>query len=685
MAIGTLTMILANVGLSIFNNWAGSRQNKQIADKREEFERAARDGQRDRMLRLMREGQDLTLQMEEEKHQERLKELNDQFDNLIKEMTYSAVIDYWPLKTLPIVMKNQALGNLLSKQEEKVALHCILTPSNCYDFNQYVLPKVESALEEYCNLHWSNLSGNPILFYSGAWNGNNAPTGTQVASLQTALSNLPSLLITPYFRPTDGKLVFQVYTWGVGSKHQDQFAIPVIEPTEFQRDYTNTLNWPAEEHLIEDAVEDLVPYLQCMIGYIADTYFWSAFGSVPQLPRMLTDGTINTDGMKYLVDDAREYYDTLILREQTRYKELPFDEGHLLDLITGAESLWNESKTTKAKEECLLININKLTLHDYQNIEELVTQKIINTYNMNIIRKIIELFRSFGFMKEADEIENFSNHYTQENTFEANSSNDEILTNNQESSDDSKYLEFDEKIEDILKSTDIESLKKLGDNGFALYRLGEIFEFSFKTDPDSEKSNLFYQKSVNQGCILAKFKQSYDKKDFTSITKEDVTTIFSMDNEQACIFKSMCFYHGIHKEKSLEKAMDEVEKIEDSKHPLVPYWAAQIVKNEYGAEQKELVIELLEKSANLNYVQAQVDLMFLYEDGKYVKERPDLAFEYAQKASLQGDDEALFRLGLYYLKGYYTRQNKNKAKDLIEMAANRGNEDAIDIIKKINS
>ena len=68
-------MILANVGLSIFNNWAGSRQNKQIADKREEFERAARDGQRDRMLRLMREGQELTLQMEEEKHQERLQEL----------------------------------------------------------------------------------------------------------------------------------------------------------------------------------------------------------------------------------------------------------------------------------------------------------------------------------------------------------------------------------------------------------------------------------------------------------------------------------------------------------------------------------------------------------------------------------------------------------------------------------
>ena len=105
-------MILANVGLSIFNNWAGSRQNKQIAEKREEFERAAREGQRDRMLQLMREGQQLTLELEEQKHKERLSELNDQFDNLIKELAYSAAIEHWPLKTLPIVMKNQALGYL---------------------------------------------------------------------------------------------------------------------------------------------------------------------------------------------------------------------------------------------------------------------------------------------------------------------------------------------------------------------------------------------------------------------------------------------------------------------------------------------------------------------------------------------------------------------------------------------
>lgn len=478
MAIGTLTMILANVGLSIFNNWAGSRQNKQIADKREEFERAARDGQRERMLRLMREGQELTLQMEEEKHQERLQELNDQFDNLIKEMTYSAVIDHWPLKTLPIVMKNQALGNLLAKQEERVALHCILTPSNCYDFNQYVLPKVESALEEYCNLYWSNLSGNPILFYSGAWNGNDAPTGTQVASLQTALSNLPSLLITPYFRPTDGKLVFQVYTWGVGSNHQDQFTIPVIEPTEFQRDYTNALNWPAEDHLIEDAVEDLVPYLQCMIGYIADTYFWSAFGSVSQLPRMLTDGTINTDGMKYLVDDCYKYFNNLLEVSEGIQQDNIFSENTLVALFDGLSSLLNEEEQRRG--------LRKLFV-DYCSTNKKITetdpQVLINEvpWNLNDLRFISQVTVFAG------------SHNLLE--YQGLTPVVEMLSS----------IDYDYSILDDKDYNRLEALANAG-NAVALYRLGEIYEYGMRVSIDDDKAQTYYQQSADKCFLFAEIK-----------------------------------------------------------------------------------------------------------------------------------------------------------------------------------
>ena len=117
-------MVLANVGLQIYNNWCNSRQNEQIRQKREEFEQAALERNTQRMWQIMREGQALTLELEEQKHQQRLKDLQGEVDNRLHSMAYSAAINNWPLNVLPIVMKNQALGNLLARQEETIALHC---------------------------------------------------------------------------------------------------------------------------------------------------------------------------------------------------------------------------------------------------------------------------------------------------------------------------------------------------------------------------------------------------------------------------------------------------------------------------------------------------------------------------------------------------------------------------------
>ena len=313
MPIGAITMILANVGLQIYNNWCSSRQNTRLQLKREEFERAARERNTQRMWQIMREGQELTKVLEEERHRQRIDELKNDIGSLLQKLAYTATINNWPLNVLPIVMKNQALGNILANQEESIALHCIFTPSNSNDFNKFVFPRIEEALESYCNQHWSVMSDHPVLFYSGAWKSQQSPTEVQIDSMRTALSNLPTLLITPFFRPNDGKLVFHVRIWGVGASSSDEFSIPEIEPTKFQRNYQADDDYVNDAQLIDELVEDIVPYLQCLIGYMADTYFWSSLSLVPCLPRLLTSGAINTDGMKYLVNDSQDYYENLLI------------------------------------------------------------------------------------------------------------------------------------------------------------------------------------------------------------------------------------------------------------------------------------------------------------------------------------------------------------------------------------
>ena len=335
MAIGAITMILANVGLQIYNNWCGSRQNAALQQKRKEFERAAKDRNKEHMWRLMREGQEMALQLENEKHADKLKELKDEFDHLLEKLTYETIISNWPLKVLPIVMKNQAFGNLLANQEENVAMHVIFTRSNYDKFNKLVYPVVEKQLEQYWDKHWSTMTDHPILFYSGAWKPMVNPTDVQVTAMREELKNLPTLLITPFYRPNDGKLVFQLHMWGVGVNSTDKFDVPEIDPTEFQRPFNNQDDYDNEEGLLDEIVEDVVPYLECMIGYMADTYFWSSVGLTPVLPRLLTDGSINTDGMRYLINDCKDYY--CRLEDNLINSTMPWGEIYRLNLVIGID------------------------------------------------------------------------------------------------------------------------------------------------------------------------------------------------------------------------------------------------------------------------------------------------------------------------------------------------------------
>lgn len=395
MAIGAITMILTNVGLQIYNNWCGSRQNDKLQQKREEFEEAARKRNTEHMWKLLREGQKLTMELEEQKHKERLKELQGELDNLLKEIAHEQTIVNWPLKVLPIVMKNQAFGNLLANQEENVAMHVLFARSNYSAFNKWVHPIIEKALELHCNQHWSTKSDHPILFYSGAWDTQKCPMNpndVQITALQTQLSNLPTLLITPFFRPKDGKLVFQVNMWGVGASKEYTFDVKEIEPKSdefhFQRTYTNEQDYDKEIGLLDEIVEDLVPYLECMIGYMADTYFWASSGLAPHLPLLVTNGTINTDGMKYLISDSREYYDQLLLTSEEKAKENPFMQENLLNLYDGSSDLWDDTTKKSNIEEIFLLHCNNIAQHNYENVEDALINTPFSHNDINILNHI---------------------------------------------------------------------------------------------------------------------------------------------------------------------------------------------------------------------------------------------------------------------------------------------------------
>ncbi len=493
MALGTLAMLLGNVGLQVFNNWCNNRQNDELQEKKEEFEVAVREHQTDRMWKILREGQALALELEKMKQNQRKEELKLEMGQLLQTLTYQATIDNWPLGVLPIVMKNQALGNMLAHQEESFALHCIFTPSNYFAFNKHVFPLVEQSLEEYCNKYWSPASTHPILFYSGAWKTNDAPTGTQTNSMRSALSNLPTLMITPFFRPNDGKLVFQIHMWGVGANSTDQFEVPEIEPKSdefhFQRTYTNQQNYDKEIGLLDEIEEDLVPYLECMIGYMADTYFWSSAGLAPQLPLLVTNGTINTDGMKYLVSDSRDNYDNLLLSSEKNAKENPFMQERLLNLYEGCAELWDETKR-KENLEFIISEYNGRSIGDERiPFKSVLSGKNYRSHDLPFllhVRKLSSLFPADTKVLLNEEIERLGNRAPK--TFSRDSFPDYLL---------SEYHVQELDIEDVLHSfekycNDLE----IKDLSILMCRINQN-EYHFHTYDEEKDVILYYDESFN--------------------------------------------------------------------------------------------------------------------------------------------------------------------------------------------
>ena len=491
MPIGAITMILTNVGLQIYNNWCGSRQNKQLQQKREEFERAAKERNTQRMWQLMREGQELTRQLEEEKHQQRLDELKNDIGSLLQKLTYAATINNWPLNVLPIVMKNQALGNLLANQEESIALHCIFTPSNSFEFNRTIFPRIEEALEAYCNQHWSVMSEHPILFYSGAWKSQQSPTDVQIDSMRTALSNLPTLVITPFFRPNDGKLVFHVRIWGVGASSSDEFSIPEIEPTDFQRNYQTGDDYVNDTELMDELIEDLVPYLQCLIGYMADTYFWSSLGKAPHLPLLVTNGTINTDGMKYLFNDTREYYNKLYL--DAKADDSFSIDNTLLSLSEGVLHFESLPDSTNRLHQLFLERCSVRSSQSFQTIEAAVDNTIWLLEDLVFLKNVLRISDGLGDKESFQSLHALV--------------------------DSLAEIDYDYKILDSKDVSVLESKAIQGDS-VAAYRLGELYEYAMGVKTDEGKSKLYYQQALEKGFFLAEIKLGLRK--INSLSKRNL-------------------------------------------------------------------------------------------------------------------------------------------------------------------
>lgn len=292
-----ITMMVASIGMQFFNNYANSDKNKEIQDKQREFQKAAAEHDFERMRKLQAESAKLALELEAEVHKERAEDINSNYDALLENFAHSFAIQNWPLNVLPFVMKGESFGSLFKGTTKSVNMHCIFTPSNCDWFNRMFYDDIDLRLEAEMNNNWNAQTTHPIVYYGGGWNRRTVlPHGISIPNLidlddigllETNLKNVPVMVVTPYFDPW---LHFRVKIWGMGKDSEVPFRIDIPHGADiefskriFSYDYNKDMKEEMTEDFINTTIEEFVPYLECLIGFVADKYFWGMYKVLPHL------------------------------------------------------------------------------------------------------------------------------------------------------------------------------------------------------------------------------------------------------------------------------------------------------------------------------------------------------------------------------------------------------------------
>lgn len=292
-----ITMMVASIGMQFFNNYANSDKNKEIQDKQREFQKAAAEHDFERMRKLQAESAKLALELEAEVHKERAEDINSNYDALLENFAHSFAIQNWPLNVLPFIMKGESFGSLFKGTTKSVNMHCIFTPSNCDWFNRMFYDDIDLRLEAEMNNNWNAQTTHPIVYYGGGWNRRTVlPHGISIPNLidlddigllETNLKNVPVMVVTPYFDPW---LHFRVKIWGMGKDSEVPFRIDIPHGADiefskriFSYDYNKDMKEEMTEDFINTTIEEFVPYMESLIGFVADKYFWGMYKVLPHL------------------------------------------------------------------------------------------------------------------------------------------------------------------------------------------------------------------------------------------------------------------------------------------------------------------------------------------------------------------------------------------------------------------
>lgn len=406
-----VTMMIASIGMQFFNNYANNKKNQEIQAQQRKFQKAAQLHDFDRMRKAQSEAAKLAMELETNVHNDRIKEIESSYDVWLENLAHSFTINNWPLNVLPFIMKGESFGSLITGTSKSISMHCVLTPSNCDWFNEYFYDDLDMRVEAAMNNNWNAQSAHPIVYYGGGWNKRVKKTPTDpaiaesinlvdVALLENQLKQYPTLVITPYFDPF---LHFRVKLWGMGESSNNTFRIDIphgdIEPSArvFSHDYCKDNKLDDTDDLYNTTMEEFVPYLEKLIGFIADKYFWSMYGVCPALPEIWKKDKLLFCSPESLSRDYMSFFehgdDNVVLSHGTKalldfYEKCVLISDEEVRREYAVKILCQVCNSMSEKKEC-----------NPDNLGSIISETFFTASDMQFLECMVDLFQHSNTVK----------------------------------------------------------------------------------------------------------------------------------------------------------------------------------------------------------------------------------------------------------------------------------------------
>lgn len=376
-----LIAMLGSIGLQFFTNNKNNAKAREIQESQKEYQKAAQLRQFERMRNIQSEQARLAMELEMEIHKERMDEIEKEYDEVLDRLIDNIALQNWPLNVLPFIMRGESYGSLIRNGSKTIAIHCILTPSNCPNFNKEIYKELDFRLEAQMNSNWNPMTTHPVVYYGGAWKKNSSNEDdliTDIQLLRTQISSIPCMVITPYFENCG--LTFHVNMWGMGEDRPTFTIVPPSNLFSYESYYKKGLDYGYTEEYGDDlyntTIEEFVPYIESLIGFVADKYFWSMYGIAPVFPSLLSSLIENK---QIIHEECQQLYKNMLL-----YNDCTYRSKNCLELYDNIKSLYTYKERISLLDDFASKRLDEKKM-DYSHLP--IIELLISKYEDEVKKK----------------------------------------------------------------------------------------------------------------------------------------------------------------------------------------------------------------------------------------------------------------------------------------------------------